>query len=128
MAYTLVAIVLVEDGQTSVKGYYAISNHTVVYEALPKDQADGLPQIDMPVVLIGQLAVDSRVTGERTGAWRIPAAGCASPGRIPVNEDRYTGSRSRCDQRCCERLLREVWLRFAPGRFTTSVSSDQGDS
>ena len=63
--------VLVEDGQTSVKGYYAISNHTVVYEALPKDQANGLPQIDMPVVLIGQLAVDSRVKGQGLGEFLL---------------------------------------------------------
>lgn len=63
--------VLVEDGQTSVKGYYAISNHTVVYEALPKDQAKGLPQIDMHVVLIGQLAVDSKITGQGLGEFLL---------------------------------------------------------
>jgi GNAT superfamily N-acetyltransferase len=63
--------VLVEDGRGSVKGYYAISNHTVVYEALPKDQAKGLPQIDMPVVLIGQLAVDSKITGQGLGEFLL---------------------------------------------------------
>ena len=63
--------VLVEDGQTSVKGYYAISNHTVVYEALPEDQAKGLPNIDVPVVLIGQLAVDSKVKGQGLGEFLL---------------------------------------------------------
>lgn len=50
--------VLVEQGRTVVKGYYALSNHTVMYEALPKDEGKGLPHIDVPVVLIGRLAVD----------------------------------------------------------------------
>ena len=63
--------VLVEEGETSVKGYYAISNHTVVYEALPEDQAKGLPNIDMPVVLIGQLAVDSTVKGQGLGEFLL---------------------------------------------------------
>ncbi len=47
---------LVEAGSTVVKGDYALSNHTVAYESLPADQVKGLPQIDMPVVLIGRLA------------------------------------------------------------------------
>jgi len=63
--------VLVEDGRASVKGYYAISNHTVVYEALPKDQAKCLPQIDIPVVLLGQLVVDSKITGQGLGEFLL---------------------------------------------------------
>lgn len=65
------AYVLVEEGQTSVKGYYAISNHTVVYESLPADRAKGLPQIDVPVVLIGRLAVDSSVHGQGLGEFLL---------------------------------------------------------
>lgn len=53
--------VLLESGSTAIKGFYALSNHTVVYEALPEDQAKGLPHIDMPVVLIGRLAVDRSI-------------------------------------------------------------------
>ncbi len=63
--------VLVEDGRASVNGYYAISNHTVVYEALPKDEAKGLPNIDIPVVLIGQLAVDLRIKGQGLGEFLL---------------------------------------------------------
>ena len=63
--------VLVEDGRASVKGYYLISNHTVVYEALPEDQAKGLPNIDVSVVLIGQLAVDSRMKGQGLGEFLL---------------------------------------------------------
>ncbi len=63
--------VLVEQGETVVRGYYALSNHTVVYEALPEDQARGLPQIDVPVVLIGRLAVDITVQGQKLGEFLL---------------------------------------------------------
>lgn len=63
--------VLVEPGQTIVKGYYALSNHTVAYEALPEDQGKGLPQIDMPVVLIGKLAVDRTLQGQGLGEFLL---------------------------------------------------------
>ncbi len=63
--------VLVETGSTLVKGYYALSNHTVIYESLPTDQAKGLPQIDMPVVLIGRLAVDRSVQGQKLGEFLL---------------------------------------------------------
>lgn len=63
--------VLVETGKTTVKGFYALSNHTVVYEALPEDQTKGLPQIDMPVVLIGRLAIDRSVQGRGLGEFLL---------------------------------------------------------
>jgi GNAT superfamily N-acetyltransferase len=63
--------VLVEAGSTVVKGYYALSNHTVVYESLPADQVKGLPQIDMPVVLIGKLAVDRSLQGQGLGEFLL---------------------------------------------------------
>ncbi len=63
--------VLVEAGSTLVKGYYALSNHTVIYESLPTDQAKGMPQIDMPVVLIGRLAVDRSVQGQKLGEFLL---------------------------------------------------------
>ena len=63
--------VLVEQGETSIKGYYALSNHAVVYEALPAKQTKGLPYIDMPVVLIGRLAVDSSVQKQKLGEFLL---------------------------------------------------------
>ena len=63
--------VLVESGSILVKGYYSLSNHTVIYESLPADQAKGLPQIDMPVVLIGRLAVDRSVQGQKLGEFLL---------------------------------------------------------
>jgi GNAT superfamily N-acetyltransferase len=63
--------VLVAAGEATVKGYYALSSHRVSYEALPVDQAKGLPRIDLPVVLIGRLAVDRRVQGRRLGEFLL---------------------------------------------------------
>jgi GNAT superfamily N-acetyltransferase len=51
-----------------VVGYYAISTHRVVYEALPAAEAKGLPRLDLPLVLIGRLAVDHTVQGQGLGA------------------------------------------------------------
>jgi GNAT superfamily N-acetyltransferase len=59
--------VATQKGKSAVLGYYAISNHRVMYEALAADQAKGLPQIDIPVVLLGRLAVDQSVQGQGLG-------------------------------------------------------------
>jgi len=57
--------VAVRANDSRVLGYYAISNHRVRYDALPEEQAKGLPPIDIPVVLLGRLAVDR--TAQRQG-------------------------------------------------------------
>ncbi len=59
--------VAVRVGSNRVWGYYAISNHRVSYEALPDDQSRGLPRIDVPVVMLGRLAVDLQAQGEGLG-------------------------------------------------------------
>ncbi len=51
-----------------IVGYYAISTHRVIYEVLPTSEAKGLPRLDVPVVLIGRLAVDRSVQGQGLGA------------------------------------------------------------
>lgn len=51
-----------------VVGYYAISTHRVVYEALPTAEAKGLPRLDVAVVLVGKLAVDRSMQGQGLGA------------------------------------------------------------
>jgi len=63
--------VLVESGHDVVQGYYALSNHTVIFDALPEDQAKGLPRIDVPVVLIGRLAVDLSTQGQGLGEFLL---------------------------------------------------------
>jgi GNAT superfamily N-acetyltransferase len=60
--------VAVRQGESTVLGYYAISNHYVRYDALPQDQAKGLPHIDVPAILLGRLAVDRSAQGQGIGS------------------------------------------------------------
>lgn len=52
----------------AVIGYYAICSHRVVYEMLPDAEAKGIPRLDVPVVLIGRLAVHRSEQGQELGA------------------------------------------------------------
>jgi len=63
--------VAVPKNELRVVGHYAISSHHVSYEALPDGQARGLPRIDVPVVLLGQLAVDRTVQGQGLGKFLL---------------------------------------------------------
>jgi GNAT superfamily N-acetyltransferase len=63
--------VAVREDEPKVLGYYAISNHQVSYETLPNDQAKGLPTIDIPVVLLGRIAVDKSVQGQDLGEYLL---------------------------------------------------------
>lgn len=54
--------------ELSVCGYYALSTHRVIYDALPAVEAKALPRLDVPVVLIGRLAVDRTVRGQGLGS------------------------------------------------------------
>lgn len=60
--------VAVRTGEVVVVGYYAIAAHRVSYEALTEDQAKGLPRIDVPVLLLGRLAVDRGAQGQGLGS------------------------------------------------------------
>lgn len=55
-------------GERVVLGYYAIASHRVTHEVLPPAQAKGLPRLDVPVVLVGRLAVDRSVQGRGLGS------------------------------------------------------------
>jgi predicted GNAT family N-acyltransferase len=63
--------VLVEPEQATIRGYYALSNHSVTFESLPEVQAKGLPQMDVPVVLLGRLAVDLTMQGQKLGEFLL---------------------------------------------------------
>ncbi len=60
--------VAVARGTFPVRGYYALSMHRVSHEVLPSDLAKGLPRLDVPVVLLGRLAVDKSIQGQGLGA------------------------------------------------------------
>ncbi len=68
LARTYVAVRI---GEPKVLGYYAISTHGVRREDLPDDQAKGLPRIDIPVILLGRLAVDRSAQGRRMGSLLV---------------------------------------------------------
>lgn len=59
--------VLVRADEVEVFGYYALSTHHVRFESLPGDQSKGLPHSEIPVVLLGRLAVDRSVRGQGLG-------------------------------------------------------------
>jgi GNAT superfamily N-acetyltransferase len=55
------------ENEPRVLGYYTLSNHRVSFESLPDDEAKGLPRLDIPVMLLGKLAVDQSVQGQGLG-------------------------------------------------------------
>lgn len=55
-------------GESRVLGYYAISSHRVLHEVLPPHESKGLPRLDVPVVLLGRLAVDRSVQRQGLGS------------------------------------------------------------
>lgn len=57
--------------ELAVVGYYAISSHRVVCDALPVAESKGLPHLDVPVVLIGRLAVDRSQQGKGLGSFLL---------------------------------------------------------
>lgn len=68
LARTFVAVVA---QAPRVVGYYALASHRVRFEALPDDQARGLPKIDVPVILLGRLAVDQTMQGKGLGSFLL---------------------------------------------------------
>ena len=72
-----------KSGSRIVLGYYAISNHRVSHEALPADEAKGLPRLDVPVVLLGRLAVDRTVQGQGLGSLLLDRCITASASTSP---------------------------------------------
>jgi len=58
--------VAIQPGEAQVVGYYTLSQASVRLEGLPRKQQKRLPRYpDVPVTLLGRLAVDSRA--QRTG-------------------------------------------------------------
>jgi GNAT superfamily N-acetyltransferase len=63
--------VAVQPASQVVLGYYALSNHRVLHNVLPPDEAKGLPRLDVPVVLLGRLAVDHIMQGRGLGSFLL---------------------------------------------------------
>jgi len=54
-------------GKRPVLGYYTVSMSSVGLTALPEERRRGLPRSQVPVALIGRLAVDQSAQGEGLG-------------------------------------------------------------
>jgi GNAT superfamily N-acetyltransferase len=63
--------VAVEQRQRRVCGFYSISAHHVARGVLPSEQAKGLPRMDVPVVLLGRLAVDRASQHQGLGKYLL---------------------------------------------------------
>lgn len=63
--------VVTRPDEATVCGYYALSTHRVLSEDLPEAESKGLPRLDVPVVLLGRLAVDRSAQGQGLGAFLL---------------------------------------------------------
>lgn len=60
--------VLVDTDQTTIKGYYTLSNSSLLLSELPEELRKQLPRYPkIPVTLLGRLAVDVRYHGQGIG-------------------------------------------------------------
>jgi GNAT superfamily N-acetyltransferase len=64
LARTFVAV---RPEEKLVLGYYTLVNHCVEFESLRENEAKGLPRLDVPVALLGRLAVERTVSGQGLG-------------------------------------------------------------
>jgi GNAT superfamily N-acetyltransferase len=63
-----VVFVLYDTIEDRVAGFYTLSTHSVRLQSLPPDVARKLPRYDqLPVVLLGRLALDQRYAGQGLG-------------------------------------------------------------
>lgn len=63
--------VAIPSGVKQPAGFYTLSSHHVSYNTLPDDQSKGLPRIDVPVALLGRLAVDTSAQGQGLGRFLL---------------------------------------------------------
>ncbi len=55
----------------TIAGFYCISMSEVVYDSVPSQFRAGIPRYPLPVMLIGQLAVDLKFQGQRLGEFLL---------------------------------------------------------
>jgi GNAT superfamily N-acetyltransferase len=116
--------VLVGAGDPLVRGYYAISTCQVRFEQLPSAHSKGLPRkLGIPAALIGKLAVDRSLQGQKLGGVLLLDA----LSRIR-NLSETIGIRAivvdAIDQRACDFYLHHEFIAFAddPNRLFTPLS------
>lgn len=65
--------VLTSDGKT-IAGFYSLSASTLLAEELPADLARRLPRFPLPVTLLGRMAVQQTLHGQRLGEFLLTDA------------------------------------------------------
>jgi GNAT superfamily N-acetyltransferase len=63
--------VAVEPGDPRVIGYFTIATSAIEFEKLPSPLGKGLPRTNVPVVLLGRLAVDRPLQGQGLGKFLL---------------------------------------------------------
>jgi hypothetical protein len=60
---------ILPDIDNSVKGYYTLSSSSIEKKWLPEETAKKLPPayLDLPVILLGRLAIDTKYQGQKLG-------------------------------------------------------------
>ena len=66
--------VLVREGEQRVLGYYTLAGGQFERENLPPKAAKQLPRYPVPVVVLGRLAIDRSVQGEKLGRMLLKDA------------------------------------------------------
>ena len=62
------ACFILSDDNKIIKGYYTLSNGSITRSQLPESIIKQLPKYkDLPVTLLGRLAVDNKFQGQKTG-------------------------------------------------------------
>jgi GNAT superfamily N-acetyltransferase len=91
---------------SQVLGYYAISTHRVLYEVLPPGESKGLPRLDVPVALLGRLAVDRSAHRQGLGSLLLVDAL-----RLAMRISEHVGMRA-VEVTAMDEAAREFYLRF----------------
>jgi predicted GNAT family N-acyltransferase len=77
-AKVAVCFVLIEENKI-VKGYYTLSNGSIPRDQLPESFIQKLPKYkDLPVTLLGRLAIDTKYKGQKLGQSLLIDALCRS--------------------------------------------------
>lgn len=70
--HVAVPFVLLEPGSTTVRGFYTLSASIISVEELPQDMMSKLPRYgQLPVTLLGRLAVDRTAKGQGVGEFLL---------------------------------------------------------
>jgi GNAT superfamily N-acetyltransferase len=75
VAKSVAAVYVATDDGKTIAGFYSLSQYSIDLRLLSEDQIAGLPRYpDVPVTLLGRLAVDHKFQGARLGTYLLADA------------------------------------------------------